>query len=189
MNQNDSALQPDHTPAADHLAAVLADLASALDHIGTARDGHPTPCADFDVATLRQHTVGWLTAFADGYAHPDGQCSDAAAVVVDGKAVGETPLRDLRIGEAAMPGDMALAMILWEYQMHGWDLARATGQEWSPDSGGLDASLAFAPGMLTPDYQGEGKSFAPPVQVAADAPALDRLLGLSGRDPQWTPVG
>ncbi|MBP6995517.1 MAG: TIGR03086 family protein [Phycicoccus sp.] len=203
MNQNDSALQPDHTPAADHLAAVLADLASALDHIGTARDGHPTPCADFDVATLRQHTVGWLTAFADGYAHPDGQCSDAAAVVVDGtgaqqvreaaaslsRCLPDAAARPLRIGEAAMPGDMALAMILWEYQMHGWDLARATGQEWSPDSGGLDASLAFAPGMLTPDYQGEGKSFAPPVQVAADAPALDRLLGLSGRDPQWTPVG
>jgi hypothetical protein len=31
-----------------------------------------------------------------------------------------------------MPGEMALNMILWEYQIHGWDLARATGQDWRP---------------------------------------------------------
>jgi uncharacterized protein (TIGR03086 family) len=78
-------------------------------------------------------------------------------------------------------------MILWEYQMHGWDLARATGRPWSPPETAARESLAFAPGMLTADYQGEGKAFAPPVPVPADAPALDRLLGLSGRDPHWQP--
>ena len=50
---------------------------------------------------------------------------------------------------------------------------------------GVEESLAFAPGMLTPDYQGEGMSFGPRVEVGPDAPAFDRLLGLSGRDPQW----
>ncbi len=35
--------------------------------------------------------------------------------------------RPLKLGEAAMPGEIALGMILWEYQVHGWDLARATG--------------------------------------------------------------
>lgn len=39
--------------------------------------------------------------------------------------------------------------------------------------------------MLTPDYQGPGKSFADPVPVPDDAPAFDRLLGLSGRYPDW----
>jgi uncharacterized protein (TIGR03086 family) len=77
-------------------------------------------------------------------------------------------------------------MILWEYQVHGWDLARATGQRFcSPDEAATQ-SLEFAPGMLTPDYQGPGKAFADPVPVRADAPPLDRLVGLSGRDPGWS---
>ncbi len=78
-------------------------------------------------------------------------------------------------------------MILWEYQVHGWDLAAATGQPWRPDHACLESSLAFAPAMLTPDFQGEGKSFAPAVAVPADAPPLERLLGLSGRSPSWRP--
>lgn len=51
----------------------------------------------------------------------------------------------------------------------------------------VEASLAFAPGMLTGDYQGEAKTFGPRVDVPEDAPAIDRLVGLSGRDPRWAP--
>jgi uncharacterized protein (TIGR03086 family) len=94
--------------------------------------------------------------------------------------------RPLRLGDAGMPGEMALSMILWEYLVHGWDLATATGQPWSPPAAAAEQSLQFAPGMLTADYQGEGKPFAPRVPVPASAPPLDRLLGLSGRDPSWT---
>ena len=87
-----------------------------------------------------------------------------------------------------MPGELALGMILWEYQMHGWDLARATGQAFAPPPAAAAESLGFAPNMLTEDYQGEGKAFAPAVDVPASAPPLDRLLGLSGRDPAWRPA-
>lgn len=183
------------------LNAVLLDLAEVLDGIDPERATDPTPCTDYTVADLRSHVVGWLTAFADGYADPQGDCSDPEMSRVEG--TGGDQVRDLAarldasladgadqrplaIGGAAMPGDMAASMILWEYEMHGWDLARATGQPWSPAQDGLRASLDFAPAMLTPDFQGEGKSFAPPVDVPDDASALDRLLGLSGRDPHWT---
>jgi uncharacterized protein (TIGR03086 family) len=86
-----------------------------------------------------------------------------------------------------MPGELALGMILWEYQVHGWDLARATGQEWAPPAAAARESLRFAPSMLSSDYQGAGKAFAPRVPVPETAPPLDRLLGLSGRDPAWSP--
>ena len=186
----------------DLLVAVLTDLASVIGGITAGQLHDPTPCTELDVGQLRTHVLGWLTTFAGGFADPGGQAprgrldgytvpADPAAEVRSAAATMAAALRDgaatrpLRLGDSAMPGDMALSMILWEYQVHGWDLARATGQPWSPPAGAAEESLEFAPGMLTDDYQGEGKAFAPRVRVPATAPPLDRLLGLSGRDPAW----
>lgn len=183
-----------------HLNAVLIDLARVVDGIDDARRTAPTPCTEYDVSTLLDHVVGWLDTFSAGYADPGGRApradlsgfrapEDPAAAVreaasrLDRALAAGAATRPLVLGEAAMPGEMALSMILWEYQVHGWDLATATGQPWSPPADGLEASLVFAPMMLTDDYQGEGKPFAPRVGVADDAPALDRLVAISGRDP------
>jgi|GEM_PF-131965 len=185
----------------DQLHAVLSDLVELLDQIPAAADTAPTPCDEYDVATLRRHVLGWLTAFTDGYASPTGECSDAEHVAVAGTGADQVrglrnrlsevlpsaAERPLRIGQSEMPGAMALEMILWEYQVHGWDLARSVGLPWDPDETGVRASLAFAPGMLTPEHQGVGKTFAPRVPVEADASPLDQLVALSGRDPNWTP--
>jgi uncharacterized protein (TIGR03086 family) len=187
---------------ADLLSAVLADLAPVVGAITPQQLRNPTPCTELDVAQLRDHVTGWLETFAAGFADADGQAPRAgldgyqapadpetavraAAATLDAAVRAGAAQRPLRLGEAAMPGEMALSMILWEYQMHGWDLARATGQPWSPPAAAAAESLVFAPNMLTPDYQGEGKAFAPRVPVPDDAPPLDRLLGLSGRDPGW----
>ena len=189
----------------DLLAAVLADLAPVVAGVTEQQKNDPTPCSDYDVAQLTDHVTGWLSTFADGFADPDGRAPragldgyvsppDPAAEVRRAAATMEKALRDgaaarpLKLGGSAMPGELALGMILWEYQMHGWDLARATGQPWSPPQAAAEESLVFAPNMLTPDYQGDGKAFAKPVPVPADAPAFDRLLGLSGRDPAWSPA-
>lgn len=187
----------------DLLVAVLADLGPVVGRIGGEQLHDPTPCTDMDVGQLRSHVLGWLTTFTAGFADPGGQApldrldgytvpADPAAEVRSASSTMASALRGgaagrpLRLGGSAMPGDMALSMILWEYQVHGWDLARATGQPWSPPAAAAEESLEFAPGMLTPDYQGDGKAFANPVPVPATAPPLDRLLGLSGRDPAWT---
>ncbi len=195
-------MSTDTQKTTDLLVAVLADLAPVVGGITTGQLPDPTPCTELDVGQLRTHVLGWLTTFAGGFADPGGQApldrldgyavpGDPAAEVRSASATMTAALRDgaatrpLRLGGSAMPGDMALSMILWEYQVHGWDLARATGQPWSPPAEAAQESLEFAPGMLTGDYQGEGKAFAPRVPVPATAPPLDRLLGLSGRDPAW----
>jgi uncharacterized protein (TIGR03086 family) len=195
-------ISPEQT--AGLLESVLADLARVAGGISPDQLHDPTPCPQYDVAQLRDHVVGWLATFAAGFADPDGQApraslsgyhapADAAAEIRSAagvlvRAVREgAAARPLRLGDSAMPGSMALGMILWEYQVHGWDLARATGQPWSPPAAAARESLSFAPGMLSDDYVGEGKAFAKPVTVPATAPPLDRLVGLSGRDPAWRP--
>jgi len=184
--------------SAELLDAVLADLARVVGAITDDQLHDPTPCTDYDVGQLRGHVLGWLTNFAD----PHGQAplatvqehhataEPAAEVRAAGGLLaqairGGAASRPLKLGDAAMPGEMALGMILWEYQVHGWDLARATGQPWNPSAAAAEESLGFAPAMLTPDYQGAGKPFADAVAVPEDAPPLERLLGLSGRHPNW----
>ncbi len=187
---------------ADLLAEVLTDLAPVVGGVTDDQLHDPTPCTEYNVAQLRGHVLGWLAIFAAGFADPAGQAPRAST---DGYQVPADPAaevraaastisqairagaasRPLRLGDSGMPGDMALSMILWEYQVHGWDLARATGQRWAPPAAAAAESLAFAPGMLTADYQGNGKAFGPRVPVPDTAAPLDRLLGLSGRDPGW----
>ncbi len=187
------------------LKPVLADLAEVVDDISPDQLGSPTPCTEMDVAALRDHILTWTAIFAGGYADAEGNAPmeiaedfiapddpgaalRQSAATIDQAVRGGAAERQLLLsGVGGMPGDMALSMILWEYVVHGWDLAIATGQPWAPDDAAASAALEFAPGMLTPDFQGEGKSFAPPVDIGADAEALDRLLALSGRNPAWTP--
>jgi uncharacterized protein (TIGR03086 family) len=79
---------------------------------------------------------------------------------------------------------------------HGWDLARATGQDDAIDP--LDVERLWAittaiPADLMERYRTPGafgpgiEVFGPEVDVPADASLQDRLLGLIGRDPAWSP--
>lgn len=80
---------------------------------------------------------------------------------------------------------MVGGVVLTELVVHGWDLARATGQdaEWPDDV------LEFVRGDLAKRIeQGRQRGmFGPEVALPVGASALARLLGLSGRDPHWKP--
>lgn len=80
--------------------------------------------------------------------------------------------------------------------IHGWDLARATGQDDTIDPDELerlrDGLQTLPPDLLdkyrTPGAFGEGiVVYGPEVPIAADAPLQHRVLGAMGRDPNWTP--
>jgi uncharacterized protein (TIGR03086 family) len=76
--------------------------------------------------------------------------------------------------------------------LHGWDLARATGQDEAMDPDDVERlwrsttsipaemiTLYRTPGAFGPDVE----VFGAEVPVPADAPLQDRLLGFIGRDP------
>ena len=78
-------------------------------------------------------------------------------------------------------------MALIEVVLHGWDLARATGQHHEPDPADVATILGFL--EVSASAEGTPGLFGPVVPVPDDAPAFDRALGLSGRDPGWRPPG
>ncbi|GMA39007.1 TIGR03086 family metal-binding protein [Mobilicoccus caccae] len=187
------------------IAVVLDDLATLLDEIDDGQRSLPTPCSEYDVAALTGHVVGWLENFAAGFASDDGTCprsdvsdlevprADAPERVRAAAGVLDRALRDgaderplVIAAQGGMPGDMALSMMLGEYVVHGWDLERATGSSWAPEEETVTAAHEFLQGMVTPEYRGPAGMFGEEVPVAADAPALDRLVGFAGRDPEWT---
>ena len=82
-----------------------------------------------------------------------------------------------------LPAPVMGAMIGGELAVHGWDLAAATGQRVE-----LPADLLghLHDTMFAGVEQGrELGMYGPEVAVPADAPTLDRILALTGRDPAW----
>jgi uncharacterized protein (TIGR03086 family) len=80
-----------------------------------------------------------------------------------------------------MPASTVFNMTLIEYLTHGWDLARATGQEVPYDDEEAESTLQVASETLPPKYRGEGKPFGDIVPVPDEADATDRLAGFMGR--------
>ena len=89
------------------------------------------------------------------------------------------------MGDATPAADVG-AMLLMEMALHGWDVARATGQEFSADDATAKAleDIVQAQAELFRKYQGFADAIDPP----QNATAFERALTLSGRDPAWKPA-
>jgi len=75
------------------------------------------------------------------------------------------------------------SVALTEVVIHGWDIARAAGLPYAVDRHTAEAVLAHVT-LVAAEGPVEGL-FGPAVPVADDAPVLDRIVALSGRDPAW----
>ena len=80
-----------------------------------------------------------------------------------------------------VPGIAALHLRITEALVHGWDLARATGQHAGFPEDLAEQELAFSRSKLG-DLPPGRSPFAPPQPVPDDAPAIDRLVALLGRN-------
>lgn len=148
---------------------------------------NPTPCADWDVRALTRHVFQVVTAVqlagAGGPVPSELWTRDLHDADFDAaaRAAGQPPAATIDMGGRPMPGPVVAAMLTTDLVVHGWDLARATGQAW-------DVPAADAERFLG-GFAEQGRQmglFAAPVPVPAGAPVLDRVLGLSGRNPAWS---
>jgi uncharacterized protein (TIGR03086 family) len=92
-------------------------------------------------------------------------------------------------GGVTMPAEVMGVVALDELVLHGWDLARATGQPFSCDPASTAAVLEFTRASAQPEHAASREGlFGPVVEVPEDAPPFERALGFAGRDPRWTPA-
>ncbi|MGW8885222.1 TIGR03086 family metal-binding protein [Streptomyces sp. NPDC055749] len=195
----------DTTPPALDLESAAQQIRGLLGPVKDRQLTDPTPCPDYAVRELLAHLVGLTTAFRDAALKDLGPTTDTspdAALPVLGAdwrealpvlldelvAAWRSPaaLEGMtRAGGVDLPAEVAGRVALNELVIHGWDLARSTGQEFRADEADLRSSVV----MLTPEEGGPDSSdiFGPPVPVPADAPLLDRVIGMSGRRPDWRP--
>ena len=75
----------------------------------------------------------------------------------------------------------ALGIAFSDQLLHGWDLARATGQDTTMPDGLAEKAYGAIHGLFT-EEQRKGV-FKPEVSVADDATAQERLLAYTGRTP------
>ena len=162
-----------------------------------------TPCADYDVRALLNHLLywgPWLTAAGRREEAPVPATPEADAglvtgdwcsalekqtetlVAVFGAATAWTGMTSM--GGAELPAAVVGDMVLGEFVLHGWDLARASGQDLACPAATAAALYASATAM---GEQARAMGvYGPAVAVAATASPLDRALGATGRNPMWT---
>ena len=181
-------------------AQLFLDRAERFGAILDAADGRwdaPTPCDGWTVRDVAEHAITTERAFAATHDLDVGPTPDlgdlreawrshvaAVAEVLDRDGVAEREY-DGYFGRTTIADTMA-DFYGWDLVLHGSDIARATGQEWSVTEEEAAALHATADGWGDALYS-EGVC-APAVPVPDDASATDRLLARLGRDPQWRPT-
>ncbi|MDQ1709342.1 MAG: hypothetical protein QOG49_727 [Frankiaceae bacterium] len=168
-------------------ASAAGEVQRLVDGVRPDQLGLPTPCEDWDVQTLLGHLVAGNERFAAAAAGaslmgmgdtiaPD---ADRAAYAESARAVIEA----WRVPAALEQehGAMNLTVYLIECALHGWDLARATGQQPSFDERILDVVEPFAHQMM-PAERPAGFGFDPEKPAPEGASRLDRLAAFYGRE-------
>lgn len=185
------------------LATAAAAITEVVRNVKPDQYSLPTPCSDWDVRALANHLTFWSAYVSEQAARKQPEPADGVAEG-DDFTRGDWP--ELYMGQldkavaawsqpGAWTGNTFLAtwelpaqeiggMMLGELVVHGWDLARATGQELACAEDVADAALVLMAGMAEQGRQ-QGV-FGAEVPVPGSAPALHRALGLAGRDPNWS---
>jgi uncharacterized protein (TIGR03086 family) len=187
-------------PAAQRLADLIARVED--DELGK-----PTPCPAYTLGDLIEHLGGIALAFTaaaqkdTGEASERGPAGDASRLPADWRTRIPRDLATLgrawdqpdawtgmtRLAGDDAPAQMAGLSLADELVVHGWDVARATGQPYDCEPEVAETARSFLAMFASPDAPaGPEVPFGPSRQVPDGASLLDSVLALAGRDPQWS---
>jgi uncharacterized protein (TIGR03086 family) len=134
--------------------------------------GGSQPPPQGDASLLRENwrdeTADWLARLAEAWSEPAAWegTSWIAGFEAPAAAVGVTAANELVV--------------------HGWDVARASGQQLVVDDAALAPCQEFVAMMSGPgSEQARGDAFGPARPVPQGASRLDAVVAGNGRDPSW----
>ena len=193
----------DLTSATHRLSELVASISD--DELGLV-----TPCPAYTLGDLVDHVGGLALVFAAAGRKETGRyvnmgpSGDVARLTDDWRT--RIP-RDLgllaqawrepgawtgmtRVAGQDAPAAMVGITAADELVVHGWDIARAIGQDYDAEPALIEAAREFLEAFVSPSPDmpsGPTVAFGPPRPVSDDAPLLDQVLAMAGRDPLWTP--
>ena len=178
---------------------------SCIVGIGDTPLNSPTPCEKWDLRQLVNHTVNaaatiagvlsaddasdaWGsgartpeemadadTSWPNPVEHYDQVTGTIIRAVEDGP-----PDRTFLMNGARQPAIMLARAVTFDSVVHGWDIAKATGQDTTIPADVAEAFIEFAAAI--PEAT-RGLVFAARIDVPATASPTARLVGLLGREP------
>jgi uncharacterized protein (TIGR03086 family) len=183
-------------PLPDVHADALAHTGGIVHGISSSQLDDPTPCEDYDVRGLLNHVISgnWWVAPLEGKSIADvgdkydGDVlgSDHAAAYDESAASAEAAFKasgameaPVAVSYGPVPGEIYAGHRFVDVLIHGWDLAKATGQSTTLPAELVDACWE----VVTPQAEllkGSGM-FGSEIEVADDADAQTKLLALLGR--------
>jgi uncharacterized protein (TIGR03086 family) len=178
------------------LNTVIDQTGGIIAGVKSGQMGDATPCTEWDVRGLLNHTIAgarmWTAAakdeeisaevFSQDFVGDDPSASwqrEAAALREALKASGLIE-RTWKLPFGEMPGMIALGFASIETAAHGWDIAKATGQQPGYDEGLFEGLLAGAK-MAPAEQLRQPGVFGPEVPCDPGAPAADRFAAFLGR--------
>ena len=148
-----------------------------------------TPCDAWDVRQLMNHMLETQQYFVRS---ARGEKASPPSSEEPPTLMGDDPVRDFERARAETmetfgePGVIektgpAIGIATADQLLHGWDLAKATGQDATMPDDLAEMAYETVHGRFT-DEQRKGV-FKPEVAIAENASAQDKLLAYTGRNP------
>lgn len=179
----------------EQLAQVADVTGQVITAIAADQWALPTPCAEWNVEELVEHLVIGNTECAAALGGDPAPATPTATVppagipeayrrsvrrVLDAFGRPDVLRQQVTVPFGTVPGLVVLHLRMTELLVHGWDLARVTGQRVTFPEHLAEQELAFTRPALA-DVPADRRPFDPPRPVADDAPAIDRLAACLGR--------
>jgi uncharacterized protein (TIGR03086 family) len=194
MDSSQAHLRQLHDRALDEMTTLVESAAPTM-------LGRPTPCAEWDVRALIEHTVGLNLGVAEAVLEGD---AEAAAYADRPVSLWSSSVRLVRrafqvstaeqVYVTPVSSDLpfsvsdVLTIHLLDVVVHAWDLAVATGVDYRPSAEAVAAISGMATLVAARAVPSTLEQFAAPIRSAAghEKEGWSHVLRLLGRDPGWS---